>query len=90
MSNGVFQGTAIPMSMLVAVLQARLEYPVVDKTSLTGLFDIRIPVEVEPSTFVMPPDTIPQVLDGLGLKVESGRAPVQVVVIDRVEKPTED
>jgi len=90
MSNGVFQGTSIPMSMLVAVLQARLENFVVDKTSLTGLFDIRIPVELEPSTLVMPPDAIPQVLDGLGLKVESGRAPVQVLVIDRVEEPTEN
>jgi len=90
MSNGVFQGTSIPMSMLVTVLQARLENFVVDKTGLTGLFDIRIPVELEPSALVMPPDAIPQVLDGLGLRVESGRAPVQVLVIDRVEKPTED
>jgi len=90
MSNGVFQGTSIPLSMLVTVLQARLENFVVDRTGLTGLFDIRIPVELEPSTLVMPPDAIPQVLDGLGLKVESGRAPVQVLVIDRVEEPTEN
>ena len=89
MNNGVLQGTSIPMSTLVTVLGTRLDNPVIDRTGLKGLFDIRVQVKVEPSTLVLPPAAIPQVLAGLGLKVESARVPVQTVVIERVEKPTE-
>jgi uncharacterized protein (TIGR03435 family) len=90
MNNGVLQGTSIPMSLLMVVLQARVDRPLMDKTDLTALYDIRISVEVEPSTLVLTPEAIAQVVDGLGLKLESGRAPMQVLVIDRVEKPTEN
>jgi uncharacterized protein (TIGR03435 family) len=90
-ADGLVQGTSIPFSMVVAIVQRMVELPVVDKTGLTGSFDIRIPVEIEhPSIYVLPPETLPQVLTGFGLKLESGRAAVQVLAIDRVEKPVEN
>ena len=81
------------MSSLAQGFQARVDRPVIDKTGLKGYFDIRVPVDWDPTTLVPggpPPDTDPQILDALGLKLESGRAMVEVLVIDHLEKPTEN
>jgi uncharacterized protein (TIGR03435 family) len=91
MGTGLLQGTSIPMSALTQSFQGQVDRPVIDKTGLKGLFDIRVPVEFElptPGQPPAPPNTNPQVLEGLGLKLESGRGQVQVFVIERAEKPT--
>jgi uncharacterized protein (TIGR03435 family) len=69
---------------------------VVDGTGLTGLYDIdlRFAVEGLPPGAPQPPadDNVPTLLtavdEQLGLRLEPGRASVQVLVIDRVEPPT--
>src|SRR6185369_6982855 len=88
--NGVLQGTSIPMSALAQSFQAQGDRPVIDKTDRKGLFDIRVPIELPGPTPGGPPprpDTNPQVLEALGLKLESGRGQVEVFVIERAEKP---
>ncbi len=85
MGNGFFQGTSIPMSTLTQLFQARLDHPIIDKTGLKGLFDIRVPVEFNPTT-----DTDFQIRDYLGLKLEPARAVVEVLVIERAEKPSQN
>jgi uncharacterized protein (TIGR03435 family) len=59
---------------------------VIDKTGLTGRFDYTLEWAPEPAG----PTALQALRDELGLKVESTRGPVQILVIDRVERPSEN
>jgi uncharacterized protein (TIGR03435 family) len=101
-SGMALTGTAIPFSNIVAFLQARVQQRIFDKTELKGLFDIRLEFAdalsansaamsstggptppQEPS-----PPSLAVALDDLGLKLESAKAPLEVLVIDSVQKPS--
>jgi uncharacterized protein (TIGR03435 family) len=84
-----------------AMGQVALDRPVVDQTGLTGRFDFRLtwtpdemqfgavggykPVAENPDA---PPDLFTAMQQELGLKLESTKAPVDVLVIDHIEKPS--
>ena len=66
----------------------------VDRTALPGRFDFELHfapnnagVAAEPST---DPDFFTAVRQELGLRLESGRADVPVLVIDHIEPPTKN
>jgi len=66
---------------------------VVDRTALSGEFDIDLVYQPElavggPGAASTLPSLFSAVEDQLGLKLESTRAPVEVLVIDRLEAPT--
>jgi bla regulator protein blaR1 len=90
------------MEMLTGSLSMQvLDRPVIDKTGLSGKFDFTLewaPTSnnpAPPDSPAPPPDpvgpTAVQALrDQLGLKVESRKAPVPILVIDRVDRPSEN
>ena len=104
--RGSMQGAAIPLSNLVNFLTNQLGRPINDKTGLTGLFDFKLEwtpgSEQAPGPFGPNPDAPPPPVPGdgpslftalqeqLGLRLESTKGPVEVVVIDSVQKPTEN
>jgi uncharacterized protein (TIGR03435 family) len=59
---------------------------VVDKTGLTGVFD----AELVWSDSEAGPSLVTAIQEQLGLKLEAQRGPVDVRVIDHVERPTPD
>jgi uncharacterized protein (TIGR03435 family) len=66
--------------------------PVLDKTGLTGTYDYTLKWTPERDG-VPPPDsngvTLPiAVQEQLGLKLESQKAPIEILVIDHAEKPS--
>jgi uncharacterized protein (TIGR03435 family) len=62
---------------------------IVDRTGLKGGF--KMDLEYSPDqTATDKPSIFTAVQEQLGLKLESTRGPVNVVVIDHVERPTED
>jgi uncharacterized protein (TIGR03435 family) len=101
-----FNGGGQPMQMLVNQISSFLNKRVVDKTGLTGLYDFHLqfsmgtqmPLTTQApgagtTTPTAPIDDGPTMFDAvreLGLKLESERGPVEHLVIDSVERPTED
>jgi uncharacterized protein (TIGR03435 family) len=80
---------AIPIAALLNGGQGREGRFIVDKTGLTGLYD------VEPSVIDVGPlpagvSTWPEMMTYLGFKLESTHGAVDAVAIDRLERPTEN
>ena len=102
---GVLPVTNATIGDFAGVMQsAVLDRPVVDKTGLTGRWDFQIRWTPDESQFasmgvrVPPPTNDPNAPPGiftafteqLGLKLDPSRGPVEVLVIDKVEKPSEN
>ena len=95
---------SVPIADLTPVLSRILERSVVDKTGLTGKFDINLQWTPDPGQAMQfaPDGPRPPVSDAtgpsiftalqeqLGLKLESQRGPVEIFVIDRAEKPSQN
>ena len=73
------------MPGLANLLTARAERPVVDKTGLTGAYTVRMVAAPDDNASLF---TLLQ--EQLGLKLEAARAPGQTLVIDRIERPTDN
>jgi uncharacterized protein (TIGR03435 family) len=83
---------------------AVLDRPVVDQTSLQGRWNFLLKwtpdeaqfsgmgIKVPPPTDApdAPPPLFTAIQEQIGLKLESGKAPVPVLVLDHVEKPSEN
>jgi uncharacterized protein (TIGR03435 family) len=70
-------------AVLADLLSQQLNRKVVDKTGLTGLYDISVHWQKGQSA----DDMSASIEDQLGLRLESDQAPVKVLVIDQLEKP---
>jgi uncharacterized protein (TIGR03435 family) len=93
-SGVLMEGGRATIAELVRVLAIPLSRPVVDHTALNGAYDIRLHFTDEaPGPTPRPADAadagiFTAIQEQLGLKLETGRAPVDVLVIDHVERPT--
>ncbi|MFC5862983.1 TIGR03435 family protein [Acidicapsa dinghuensis] len=97
---GELQGMSATIDLLVNVLSHQPDLGnrlVLDQTGLTGLYDWTLkwaPVNAEPGEpeasagDPSEPALFTALQEQLGLKLESQKAPVDVVVIDRIEKPS--
>jgi uncharacterized protein (TIGR03435 family) len=94
----VFVATAgVTLDFFATRLDLVLDRPVVNKTGLTGLFDIRVDFAPEGTTFPpfqngavgVPeaPSIFTAIQQQLGLRLEATKAPVEVLIIDHAEKP---
>ena len=84
------RGDAVDMSDLVRSISGTMtDRPVVDKTGLKGLFKIEYvdPKSMEVTGYSTRP-SIYEAFEKLGLKLEPQKAPVEMYVIESVERPT--
>jgi uncharacterized protein (TIGR03435 family) len=96
--SATIRRAAVQMKDLATTLQGNVGRPVVDRTGLAGRFDVeyayvlrRPPNQTAQPEFAPVAPTIFVALEEqLGLKLESQRAEVPVVVIDSVERPSEN
>jgi len=85
------RGDAVPIRTVILAGSVREGRLVVDKTGLTGLYDVEPSViDVGTAVFQAGFSAWPQVMSYLGFKLESTRGPVDSIVIDRLERPTEN
>jgi uncharacterized protein (TIGR03435 family) len=81
----------MPVSAILTLLGNRLKRPVVDRTGLTQRFDIELQFTADPlQSTAGGPAIRTAITEQLGLQVQDGRAPVDVLVIDHIERPTPD
>jgi len=91
--NTQFAGHFAPLSALVAFLEYQMHHTVLDKTGLTGKYDLLLNWsrdDASPSSELSAPDLVTALQEQLGLKLVPGKGPVDTLVIDHVEMPSEN
>ena len=103
--GGTASLSGVRMDMIAQILTPYAGRSVIDKTGLTSYYNVTLkwtpdvgnasvaPPGLPPGTLPLDPDApnlFTAVQEQLGLKLENGRAPLDVVVIDSVEHPTPD
>jgi uncharacterized protein (TIGR03435 family) len=95
---------SIPVGRLIPMLARTLGRTIIDKTGLTQNFDITMEWTPDDSQLAQIPPDVPRpapsntpgpsiftaLQEQLGLKLESQKGPVEVFVIERAEKPSEN
>ena len=102
---GSVKATGVPLSELALALSGRVERAVVDQTALGGTWDVTLtyapdsaptpagavaPGAAPPTAAAEAPSLFTALQEQLGLRLVSTRAPVEVLVVDRVQPPTPD
>jgi uncharacterized protein (TIGR03435 family) len=102
---GRIEGNVVTLAMFANILARTVGRPVIDRTGVNDYFNFTLEYTPEAGiTGPLPPGAQPQepppgrdapslftaVQEQLALKLESTRAPVDVLVIDRVSQPTEN
>ena len=97
--NGRMTATSTTIESLTSCLTNEVRHPVLDKTGLTGHYDFKLrwtpedaPVApgVDGDADTSAPDLFTALQEQLGLKLESRKEPMDVIVIDHIEKPSEN
>jgi uncharacterized protein (TIGR03435 family) len=89
------RGGGVSLEFLADSLSGPAGRTVVDRTGLTGLWEftlIRAPQQPGAGTAPLPdaPSVFTAVQEQLGLRLEPSRGTVQVLVVDHIERPTEN
>jgi uncharacterized protein (TIGR03435 family) len=91
-------GSGMTISRLINMLAGLAGRPIMDRTDLTGTYDFvlkfapvqNITVGGDAGTEPSGPSLFTALQEQLGLKLESAKGPVEVLVIDSVSKPSEN
>ncbi|HWE48355.1 MAG TPA: TIGR03435 family protein [Bryobacteraceae bacterium] len=101
-SNGLLVGQKIALKFVAPMLAEYLGRPVTDRTGLTGNYDFELRWTPDPTENPLPTDagqTPPDpggptlftaLQEQLGLKLESRKGPVEILIVDRAEKASEN
>ena len=105
-STGLIDGRFVNWRMVVDQLPSATGRAVIDKTGLNGMFDVRLEWSPDPAVMRSPEaaaaaraaaatpgervDIFTALQEQLGVKLQSARAPLEVLVIDKLERPTPD
>ena len=91
--RGTLIGTQVTAEMLAKVLSGQLDRTVQDQTGIEGAFDFKLEWEPDPAIAGPPPPDAParsslftSIQDQLGLKLEARKGPVEVLVIDHIDR----
>ena len=96
--RGLVEGKGVTMRTFADLLGGSLGQPVTDKSGITGAFDIKLqwtPAESETNyndadrpLDPNAPSVFTAVQEQLGLKLQPGKGPLEVLVIDHIQRPS--
>ncbi|HEY2383611.1 MAG TPA: TIGR03435 family protein [Terriglobia bacterium] len=91
-ARGRWDASKVDMPSVAGALSVLVRRKVIDKTGLTGFFDIHIDIPSDPLAGNDPgaPSIFTVLQDELGLKLDSDKGPVAVLVIDHIERPSQN
>jgi uncharacterized protein (TIGR03435 family) len=91
---GVIDASGLTMTSLVSTLSAGVDRVVMEGTGLNGFYDVKLQWTPDGQSDRVTDPNIPSMAtalqEQLGLKLQSTRGPVEVLVIDHIEHPTPD
>jgi uncharacterized protein (TIGR03435 family) len=76
------------LAPVVAFLESLVKRPVIDRTGLTGPFDLDLEYNRTGSADSPKPSIFTALQEQLGLKLESAQGPVETLVIEHADHPT--
>ena len=87
-NGGTVTGGGLTMERIAAMLaNYGADRPVIDRTGIQGIFDFQLKWVNQPTTNAEDVSFFTAVQEQLGMKLEPATAPVEVLVIDRAERP---
>jgi uncharacterized protein (TIGR03435 family) len=91
-SAGAIIAENMTLTDWVRILQVRpqINRPVIDRTGLTGRFDITLKADSDASAAGLLPPLQPWIQSQLGLTLRDAEAPVEILVIEHIERPSEN
>ena len=95
--RGSIEARKATMARFAEILSRQMDFPVVDRTGLEGVFNLKLewdPESGKPARADAAPDNRPSIFtaiqEQLGLRLRAQKAPVEVLVIDHAEAPNEN
>jgi uncharacterized protein (TIGR03435 family) len=86
--NGALLARNQPVSAILPVLSNQLGRNVIDQTGLGGAYDFALNWAPDLAVNDTAPSLFTAVQEQLGLRLETGEGPVEVIVIEHVERPS--
>jgi uncharacterized protein (TIGR03435 family) len=86
--SGTVSGGNATMEFIASQLSRSMGSPVIDRTGLTGPFDFTLEHVYDPAEEDDEVTIALRTVRALGLKLERSRAPVKMIAIDHLEKPS--
>ncbi len=97
----IFQGYSVPKLIDFLARLRSADRPVLDMTGIQGLFDFKVHFADIPiggmaeskraaEQAFQDPSLAASIVEQLGLKLEPRKAPIETIVVDHVERPTEN
>jgi uncharacterized protein (TIGR03435 family) len=98
--KGGVEAVGVPITSLLPILGSQLPRSIIDQTGLTGLFDYHFDVGLGPPNSSPQSEddpayqdtlaTVTSALQKLGLKIQPAKGAEDIIVIDHVERPSEN
>ena len=89
-ASGQVTGAGITMETFSRNLSGGTGRYIIEKTGLTGAYDLELAYTPDQSATTTGPSLFTALQEQLGLRLDAQRAPIDVLVVDRVERPTAD
>jgi len=91
---GATRFVGVPMAQLAAMLSLIVGRPVTDRTQITGPYDFELKFSADAGAGGAADTTAPSIFtalpEQLGLKLDTHREEVEVLVIERIERPSQN